>query len=76
MAIREGLRDDLLKAFALVTDVNSRNAYRGIDQLLVEVGQDDRRALANTFLGKTAVGDTEHSLAGLAFHLDPSVGGS
>lgn len=74
---RSSLVAALTEAYISMPDKNLFAAYqRSIEPLLKGITPEDRLALAHGFWQKTAIGAEAHSLAGLAFYLDPSVGGS
>lgn len=67
----------LTEAYITIPDKNLLAAYqRSIETLLKGISPEDRLALADGFREKVTLGDEAHSLAGLAFYLDPQVGGS
>lgn len=74
---RTSLITALTEAYVFMSDKNSPAEYqRSIDPLLEGISPADKLALADEFRQKTVFGAEEHSLAGLAFYLDPQVGGS
>lgn len=77
---RIGLIAALGDAYIFMTNsslVNFSEAYEThIEPLLEGVAVEDRLRLADTLRNMKLVGDREYSLKGLAFYLDPQVGGS
>lgn len=80
----EKQRQDLIAAVgsAYVTmhnagEINSAAAYQAnIEPLLWEISQEGRSELADAFRNMTLIGNEMYSMNGLAFYLDPQVGGS
>ena len=74
---RIGIIAALTEAYIFMPDKNLVAAYqKSIEPLLEGISPEDRLALAYEFRQKTALGAEAHSLTGLAFYLDPPVGGS
>lgn len=77
---RIGLIAALGDAYVFMTNaglINDAQAYQThIEPLLGGVTPEDRARVANTLRNMKLVGDREYSLTGLAFYLDPQVGGS
>lgn len=67
----------LTEAYITMPNKNLLAAYqRSIEPLLEGISAEDKLALADKFRQTTVYGAEVHSLAGLAFYLDPQVGGS
>ena len=71
------LTDALKVAYIAMPNKNLLAGYQAnIDPLLEGIFPADKLALADEFRQTTIDGAEVHSLAGLAFYLDPQVGGS
>lgn len=67
----------LTEAYITMPNKNLLAAYqRSIEPLLEGISAEDKLALADEFRQATIYGAEVHSLAGLAFYLDPQAGGS
>lgn len=77
---RQGLIAALGSAYVSMhnaEEINSAAAYQAnIEPLLLDVSEEGRSDLADVFWDMTLIGNREYSMAGLAFYLNPPVGGS